>query len=91
MTAQESRTKALDALLTYDEAARFLGVAKSTLYSMVSQGQIDVVQFGAGRTKQGCTRFRPFDLIQFVENRVGRKNCPGGQKVPNRSQIRSAV
>jgi excisionase family DNA binding protein len=75
LTAKESR---LDALLTYDEAARFLGVAKSTLYSMVSQGQIDVVQFGAGRTKQGCTRFRPFDLIKFVENRVGRKNCHSG-------------
>ena len=70
--------KGLEALLSYDDAADFLGVAKSTLYAMVSQGQIEVVQFGAGRTKRGCTRFRPVDLVAFVESRVGRRNVPGG-------------
>ena len=75
--AKNQGSKGLQALLSYDDAADFLGVAKSTLYAMVSQGQIEVVQFGAGRNKRGCTRFRPSDLEKFVDSRVARKNCPG--------------
>jgi len=61
-------------LLTYREAAEFLAVGKSTVYAMASQGELPCVQFGAGKTKKGVTRFRREDLEKFVNERVTRRN-----------------
>ena len=55
-------------LVTHSEAAEILRVGKSTLYAMVSRGEIPVVQFGNGRkTGRGCTRYRLSDLTSFID------------------------
>ena len=60
-------------LLRYDQAAEILGVSKSTLYALVSKGELQVVQFG-GRTGRGCTRFRRKDLDAFINQHLTRVN-----------------
>ncbi len=60
-------------LLNYREAAEVLGVSTSTLYAMVSRGELPVVQFG-GKTKRGCTRFRGQDLATFITAHLTRVN-----------------
>ena len=62
-----------EGLLTYREAARYLAVSTSTLYAMVSRGELPVVQFG-GKTKRGCTRFRGQDLAEFINDHLTRVN-----------------
>jgi excisionase family DNA binding protein len=59
-------------LLDYKQAADYLSIGKSTLYSLVSGGQLTCVRFGAGKTKRGVTRFRREDLESFVKARVRR-------------------
>ena len=75
--AKTKPTESEQRLLTYREAGEFLRVAPSTLYAMVSKGVLPVVQFGAGRTGRGCTRFLMKDLEDFVLARRRRNNCPG--------------
>ena len=54
-------------LLKYGEAAELLNISTSTLYEMVRNGKIPVVQFGNGvKTGLGCTRFRLKDLENFI-------------------------
>ena len=54
-------------LLKYDQAAELLNISKSTLYEMVRNGKIQVVQFGNGaKTGVGNTRFRLKDLENFI-------------------------
>ena len=64
----------MDRLLTYEEAANYLAVGKSTLYAMVSRGDIPIVEFGG--TGKGCTRFLKDDLEAFVGARRHRRNRP---------------
>ena len=59
-------------LWNYKQAAEYLNIGKSTLYALVSQGQLTCVRFGVGKTKKGVTRFRREDLERFVKARV----CP---------------
>ena len=59
-------------LLTYREAAEFLNISKSSLYALASAGELTCVQFGAGKTKKGITRFRRVDLEAFVAAHVRR-------------------
>jgi excisionase family DNA binding protein len=59
-------------LMSYKEAAEYLKIGKSTLYALVSTGQLDCVRFGVGKTKQGVTRFRHEDLESFVRKKVRR-------------------
>ena len=63
-----------DCLLNYKQAAAYLNVGKSTIYALVSQGELTCVQFGAGKTKKGITRFRHQDLETFIKKRVTRRN-----------------
>ena len=53
-------------LVTYREAAEFLGIPVSTLYALTSQGRIPVISFGP--------RFKRFDLVAlrawFVQHRA---------------------
>ena len=58
--------------LDYEQAAEYLSIGKSTLYSLVSEGQLTCVRFGVGKTKKGVTRFRREDLDAFVKARVMR-------------------
>ena len=55
-------------LLTYDEAAWSIGISKSKLYAMVSQGKIPVVIIG------GNTLFRPQDLEELAKKNWTLKN-----------------
>ena len=57
-------------LLNYEEAASTLGIAKSTLYALVSRREIKTVRFGNGPKTKGCTRFRLKDIEDFIENHV---------------------
>jgi excisionase family DNA binding protein len=50
-----------DAPLTYDEAARYLGVPKGTLYSLVSTQRIPHVRMG-----RRLVRFRKADLEAWL-------------------------
>ncbi len=59
-------------LLDYKQAAVYLNIGKSTLYALVSEGQLTCVQFGVGKTKKGVTRFRREDLEAFVKAKVRR-------------------
>ena len=63
-----------DGLLNYKQAATYLNVGKSTIYALASQGELARVQFGAGKTKKGITRFRRQDLDAFIKERVTRRN-----------------
>ena len=63
-----------DRLLNYKQAAAYLNVGKSTIYALVSQGELTCVQFGAGKTKKGITRFRHQDLETFIKDGVTRRN-----------------
>ena len=62
-----NRRNHIPLLLKYDEAAELLNISTSTLYEMVRNGKIQVVQFGNGaKTGVGCTRFRLRDLENFI-------------------------
>ena len=43
-----NRRNHIPLLLKYDEAAELLNISTSTLYAMVRNGKIQVVQFGNG-------------------------------------------
>ena len=59
-------------LLTYAEACEILAIQKSTLYQLVSKGQLPVVRFGNGKRGTGCTRFRMADLQAFIDRHVSK-------------------
>ena len=59
-----------DQLLTYPDAAKVLSISKSTLYALVSRGEIRVVRFGNGPKTKGCTRFRRADIEDFIESNL---------------------
>jgi excisionase family DNA binding protein len=61
--------EALPKLLTVDEAAEILGIARTTLLNWVSQRKITVI-------KAGGNRFDPDDLVEFIKkNKIrGRRN-----------------
>ena len=67
-------------LLTFTDVAERLAVGKSTVYSLVSRGDLPVVEFGAGSTGRGCTRFRECDIEDFIETRLKRRNFSTKQK-----------
>jgi len=50
--------------LSYDEAAWSLGISRSKLYRLVSEGRLACVELG------GNTVLRPADLEKFVDARV---------------------
>ena len=62
-----------EGLMRYVEAAEYLAVGKSTLYSLVSRGEIRVVRFGAGKTGKGVTRFRREDLERFIMKKLAKR------------------
>jgi len=74
MRSEEGNSVSDDRLLNYKQAAAYLNVGKSTIYALVSQGELTCVQFGAGKTKKGITRFRHQDLEAFIKERVTRRN-----------------
>ena len=58
-------------LLTYDEAAEFLGVRRGTLYAWVSQRRIPHLRLSAR-----SVRFDKQELTAWVEaRRVGQEAC----------------
>ena len=57
-----------ESLMTYAQAARYLNVARSTLFDLVGRGEVQVVRI-SGR----CVRFRLEDLEEFVEARLSRR------------------
>jgi len=65
-------------LWNYRQAAEYLNIGKSTLCTLVSQGQLTCVRFGVGKTKKGVTRFRREDLERFVKARVRPAERPRG-------------
>ena len=65
-------------LWNYRQAAKYLNISKSTLYELVSQGQLTCVRFGVGKTRMGVTRFRREDLEAFVKARVRPAKRPRG-------------
>ena len=60
-------TKALHRLLTYEQAAAYLAVGRTTIYDLVGKGELPAVKIGR------CTRLRPEDLEQFIEDRLIRR------------------
>ena len=54
-----------DGLMTLDEAAAYLGVAKITLRRWTRQGQLPCVRIG----KRGDRRFRRADLDSYIDGR----------------------
>ena len=60
-------------MLKYDELAQLLNVSKSTLYALVADGKLPVVQFGNGaKTGVGCTRILDEDVYEFIRKHRGR-------------------
>ncbi len=60
-------------LVTYKEAAAFIGVPLSTMYALVSQRRIPVISFGA--------RFKRFDLEalrKWVDEHREEPDAPSG-------------
>lgn len=58
-------------LLTYSEAAWSLGISKSKLYQMVSEGRLPVVKMS------GSSGLRPCDLEAYVDANVVWRNGTG--------------
>lgn len=52
-----------NALITYDEAAKRLGLALGTLYALVHAGRIPHVRLG-----KRLVRFRPAELERWLES-----------------------
>ncbi len=67
----------IEKLLTLKEAAEYLAISESTLYSMVSKKRLPAVRFGAGRGDRGNTRFRPRDLAAYIEANLTKKPSGG--------------
>ncbi|HUW83539.1 MAG TPA: helix-turn-helix domain-containing protein [Phycisphaerae bacterium] len=61
----EQASGAVEALLTYRQAARILGVTARTVWTLVNRGQLRAVRFG------GTVRIDPADLREFVERAKG--------------------
>lgn len=64
MEATQSRET--DTLLTTAEAAEYLRVARTTIYSWVHRRQIPFVRLGAGK---GSIRLWKSDLLDFLSTR----------------------
>ena len=57
-------------LLTYDQAAGYLAVGRTTMYDLVARGELPAVKIGR------CTRLRPEDLEDYIKKRLTRrKKC----------------
>ena len=63
----EERTKGRQRLLTYEEAADYLAVGRTTIYDLVGRGELPTVKIGR------CTRLRPEDLEDFIEAKLTRR------------------
>ena len=55
-------------LLTYRQAATYLGIGESTLYRLVKTEGIPVARLG------GCTRIRREDLDRFVSTKMTKRH-----------------
>ena len=66
---QTEHTKGRQRLLTYEEAADYLAVGRTTVYDLVGKGELPAVKIGR------CTRLRPEDLEEFIEARLTRRNA----------------
>lgn len=51
----------IDALLTYRQAAKVLGITERTIWSLVNEGMLPAVRFGRS------VRIDPADLRAFIE------------------------
>ena len=58
--------------LSYEEAAWSLGISRSKLYRLVSEGRLPFVQI------DGNTVLRPIDLEKFVQANLALKGTPRG-------------
>ena len=57
-------------LLTYDQAAGYLAVGRTTMYDLVARGELPAVKIGR------CARLRPEDLEDYIKKRLTRrKKC----------------
>ena len=63
-------------LLNYKQAADYLNVGKSTIYALVSQVEPTCVQFGAGKTKKGITRFQGKRTVRLEVPAPTLAQCP---------------
>ncbi len=61
VTLEKSRAKLANPLLSLDEAAKFLGISRPTLYRLLNQG--DLTGLKAGRQ----WRFSKFDLTRYLK------------------------
>jgi excisionase family DNA binding protein len=65
-----ARSKLEGGLLTYDQAAGYLAVGRTTMYDLVARGELPAVKIGR------CTRLRPEDLEDYIKKRLTRrKKC----------------
>ena len=62
-----------DSLLNYKQAAAYLNIGKSTIYALVSQGELTCAQFGAGKTKKGITWFQGRRPVRLHDGTAVRK------------------
>lgn len=65
-------------LLTYQEAAQFLGMKRATLYCYVCQKRIPHY-----RTRQGRILFKPSELTEWQ----GLKHIPENETVESRAEL----
>ena len=63
-----------DRLLNCKQAAAYLG--KSTIFALVSQGELICLQFGAGKTKKGITRFHGKRTVRLEVPEPTQAQCP---------------
>ena len=59
----------IEGLLTYDEAAKMLGVSGRTVWTLGDRGELPAVRFGKS------VRIDPTDLRAFIEQAKGRGAC----------------
>jgi excisionase family DNA binding protein len=58
--------ESIDGLMTSEEAARWLGIGRSTLYELLAAGEIPSVQLGR------CRRIPTWVLRQVIEEKINR-------------------
>jgi excisionase family DNA binding protein len=68
-TKRDAGRTHLDRLLTAEEAAELLGLARATLYGWAYRRRLPVVKLSG---KRGPLRFRASDLAKMIEQRTRR-------------------
>jgi len=74
----DDKTATGDELMTGVEAAQYLGMTRSALYSIMRRGELARVETGTGHTREPL-RFQREDVVRYKDAQLARRRATRGE------------